>query len=572
MQATETNGEQLRESYTKHLGDLKERINEVRLHQKTESQLNDVITDLRETNIVLSSKLGAREAECQGLTTRLSALEIELTSCRSLLGTKCDELAVALALPKDDPKLRGTCQDLEDKNLFLQHKVDAADRETSNLKEELATLRETSLETERQLHRLRDEYDDAQSSLQKFAEEKQTYMSNAKLDIERARQDVAKASIAAKNELIMRHDALVKNLEQRRAEAESQVTVMKEELQQMQGDRESCANSTTQLQRELSACRAEAIQQSRHIKQLEMQSVSRELLERQEASLKCALGEIAELRTRLERIQTEATRSNCAVLQSARDIEHCLRQLNDQEHEKESLREQNIILQEKYDALSVSTAHLTQEAPIKAAIPHNSPQAHEVQRNGPSSTPINTFTRYRSAPMTDPRLQSSAKTSVQLASSDIVTINHVGEDPDSSSLQELPYKQLKVANRNARQSESIEAAPPYEVTPYSLRQSTVIHSSQTTHEIGAMRKSTEQTSVAKEPREELFAHKRQVTSTTLKSALKKPIDIDKSKGHPFTSKRNDRKRAASSFLADEDSLKPWKAPRTSLHFKSSMKY
>ena len=525
----ENKAELLQQSHLKHFGDLKERLDQVHHDQNTESQLNAHITELHETSATLSSSLRAREANCEDLTKRIGGLESELASCRGLLSTKCDELAVARALPKDDPILRGQFQNLERENASLQSKADDATHEAMSIKEELGTLRKTSLETEKELRQLRDKYNDVQNSAKKFFEEKKIYMCNARLDVEKARQDVAKASIAAKNELMMRNDALVKNLEQRRAEAESQVTTMKEELQRMQSEREKCTSSTVQLQCELSACREDWTRQAKHIEVLETQIIRREALERQETSLKYARGEIGELRTRLEHVQNEATGSLNTAIQMSKQIENHLRQVNDLEQEKEALKEQNAALQEKYDVLSTSTARAMQRAhtqdahdeyiaaaevahgmrpsygeqadeglggenseafraalaPSRTAKPHDMRLGNKVQLKGSdlaSSEEISTSIRSENALTIKSGLTPSTTPSSQVTESDPFTATDETEGPGAPSFQELPYRQLKVANRKSSQSNNMEAAPIHkETASYNLRQSTVMRTSHTSH-------------------------------------------------------------------------------------------
>lgn len=456
LQTAENNSDMLRESNLKHFIDLKERVDQARLDQKTEGQLNDVITRLRETNATLSSSLSAREDECKGMSARVVGLESDLTSSRSQLSTKCDELAVALALPKDDPKLRERCHDLERRNIALESQIDITTRETTSTKEQLAVLRKDLLETEKQFHQLQDGYNEAQSSLKKLAEEKNAYLSNAKLDIEKARQDVAKSSMAAKNELIMRNDALVKNLEQRRSEAESQVTQMKDELQRMQVERETYTTSTTQLQHEMSALREKAIQQSMHIERLEMQSITHAAFKQQETTLECARCEISELKARLEYVKNNATEDLNAAVQMSNEIEHHLRQVDDLKNENETLKTGNLILQEKYDALCISTAQSNEKTNIPNA------QEEGVTAVRPSLE------------IGHPGCAGQAN--------EKLNFDHPRENPGASSSLQLPYKALKIANRRTSQSNKMGLVGDQDATPYNVQQSTFMHTSHTTHE------------------------------------------------------------------------------------------
>lgn len=51
--------------------DLKERISKIRLDQDTQNQLNERVSELRETNAGLTANMNSKQLECQGLTNRL---------------------------------------------------------------------------------------------------------------------------------------------------------------------------------------------------------------------------------------------------------------------------------------------------------------------------------------------------------------------------------------------------------------------------------------------------------------------------------------------------------------------
>lgn len=525
VQATENISGSVHEFHLKHFADLKEKIDQIPLDKKSECQLNNLIAELRGSNVTLSSNLSSRKAECQNLTKRIDLLESELTNCRGQLSTKCDELAAALALPKEDPKLRERCYNLERENIFLQGQADVAAREVANIKEELATLRQTSLETERQRLLLEDRCNDAQNCLKKYDEEKQAYMSKAKFDIEKARQDVAKDSLAAKNELIMRHNSHAKNIEQRAAEAESQVKHMKEELQRTQDDRETYIDRTTQLQRELSVYREESNRQVEHIMQLEMQGISLEALAKQESSLECAQGEIPELRTHLEHVQKETTTSLCDALQMLREIENHLQKVDGLECENKSLLDQNFTLQEQHNALSTSTTPYTKivhdqephddrvavrKPSSEMRLPINSGgsnqvdsasfqaiftanhtiqpcilhQTHEIQPNGASlgdSIAFDTTALSGNPLVAKPKPDQSTAKPCQVTGSDTSTNNSLRRERDMPSLQQPSYKPLKVANRKAHGCKITESTwYPKKAAAYDLPHLKASHTSLTT--------------------------------------------------------------------------------------------
>jgi hypothetical protein len=473
LQSADGNDVLLHESHRKYFEDLKEGIDQVRLDQDSRNQLDQLIAELREAKATLGADLRAREFECKGLTARIVGFESELASCRRLLSAKSDELAVALALPRDDPELRRRCRDLEGANTILQEQVKIVSGENATIQQELSSLRESSQQIENKLRELGESYSGAQCLIKKFAEEKKIYMSNAKLDIEKARQDVAKASSAARSEIMMRNDALVKNLEQRRTEAESQVKIMKEELQRMQDERVSYSNSASVLQQELSACREENIRKASQIKQLEQQSVSLEALEQQEASLEYARAEITQLRTILEDVRNEATGSLSSALQIPKDIENRLLKVDDLELQTDALKEQNLNLQKRYDALRESTGQFAR----RESVHDRHDECITALRNS----------RELEAPHWPTQVNEESTGSTQLTGSITSSVNWPGKQAEISTKQQLTHKPLKVANRTTNnitlQPSTVEPVSSHRDMPaYNLRQSTVTRTSHTTHE------------------------------------------------------------------------------------------
>jgi hypothetical protein len=473
LQSADGNGMILHESHLKYLEDLKEGLDQVRLDQETRNQLDHLIAELREAKAALGADLRSREVECKGMAARIVEFESELESCRGLLGAKSDELAIALALPRDDPEVRGRFHDLEGANKILLEQVNTVSRENATIQQELSSLRESSLQIEKQLHEVGERYSGAQSLIKKFAEEKKTYMSNAKLDIEKARQEVAKASSAARSEIMMRNDALVKTLEQRRTEAESQVRIVKEELKRLQDERVSCSASASLLQQELSACREENIQQASQIKQLEQQSIRLDALGQQEESLEYARAEITQLRTCLEDIRSEATESLSSALQISKDIENRLLKVDDLDLQTNALKEQNLNLQKMYDTLRESTGRFVR----RESFHDRHDECINAMRNSRELEP----------PYWPTQANEESTGTNQLTGGITSSVSWPRNQAEVSTMQQLTHKPLKVANRStnniALQPSIVEPVSSHRDVPaYNLRQSTVTRTSHTTHE------------------------------------------------------------------------------------------
>jgi hypothetical protein len=291
------------------------------------------------------------------MMTRISSLNGDLASYRDKLSTKSDELAAALALPRDDPQLHMKLHDLESANSDLRAQIDTANQKLTRAKEEIFSLQEASLNSGEQLQELENKLSDAQNTIKNSAEEKIQLLAISKLDIEKLRQDVSKAASASKSEMVMRHECVVKNLERRQAEAESQARFMKEELQRVRDEKAGYVNSTSELQSELSTQMENVARLTAQLNQLESQSVSQDDFDRQRHSGESARRELTELRTFLEDARNKAEKNLTAARQSTAEVEIQLRRVHDLERENTLLQEQNDDLQKKYDALSALKIH-----------------------------------------------------------------------------------------------------------------------------------------------------------------------------------------------------------------------
>src|SRR4051812_7490390 len=163
LQSADKNDALIHESNLKLFEDLKEKIDQVRLDQDAQVQLNNCVTELREAKATLSASLSARDMDADNMTKRIASLESDLARTRDQLSAKCDELAAALALPKEDPHIRNRCHELESANTALRGQIDASAQEAIRVKEELASVRKSSLEFEDQHRKLQDDYSHAQT-------------------------------------------------------------------------------------------------------------------------------------------------------------------------------------------------------------------------------------------------------------------------------------------------------------------------------------------------------------------------------------------------------------------------
>jgi hypothetical protein len=298
--------------------------------------------------------------ECHGLTARIDELGRDLTNYRDQLAAKSDELTVALALPKDDPQLRGKLHDLENANAVLRGQIDSVNLESNLAKESAQSLQEASAQFQDQIRELQDKLSITQDLVKRAAQEKNTYTAASKEDVDKAKQEVAKAANAAANEARMRHEAMVKNFDQRRNETESQLKVAKEGLQKSKEENTNYANHINELKAEMAGCKEKLDQQAAQIKDLEVQNPSREHFDTRDQSMESARGELAEFKVNLQAAKNEAAEKLDEVRRSQREAEDHLQVVDRLQREKEELQCQFTNLQNKYDTLrSSATRHLT---------------------------------------------------------------------------------------------------------------------------------------------------------------------------------------------------------------------
>jgi hypothetical protein len=357
LQVKDNNEAILQGSGTKLFEEFQERLNQIRVDSEVQNRLNDRIAELREANATLTAGMSSRELEIQTMTKQVDGLRLDLTDCRGQLTAKSDELAATFALPREDPQLRRKLQDLESVNEALCSQADAAKEETSLANEELRNLRDAALETQDQLEEIEGKLSVAQDSVKKLTEDKKKYIVTSKMEADKARQEVAKAASASKAEMTIRHDALVRSLEQRRAEVETQLRLVKEELQRSQNDRTAFSSNFDKLQTELNYYKERFLLQETHINRLEEQNLHLDETERRAISIQETRHETVKLRTLHEQMRSEVVQRTDAALRAHKEVEDKLRKVDDLEKENELLKRQKMDLQMKLDRLSPSINH-----------------------------------------------------------------------------------------------------------------------------------------------------------------------------------------------------------------------
>ena len=298
----------------------------------------------------------AKDVESQGLLKRIEELELELSGCRDQLTVKLDELATLRALPKEDPVLLRKINDLENAKTILEGQLNSVDRELSKAKDELASCREMALSAQEQSRELQGKLTEAETFLKTLQEDRKKYLASHKADVDKARQDIAKSANTAKIETQMKHDSLVKNLEEARSEAEKELSLVHEELQRCQEESASYSCNLNKVQEELSACKKQLTQQAVYIKHVEQRSQIRDELDRRESTLQQALKDMVDVKIRFNAVQSEISRKLEGLGGYHKQTEKLIQRVDALEKENLTTEEEKCEIQKTLEALRANVS------------------------------------------------------------------------------------------------------------------------------------------------------------------------------------------------------------------------
>lgn len=356
MQASTAGAAARRESNLKLLDNLKTTVNQLRLDKETERQLNNRIFELGKSNDTLVAEKNSREREVQGLAYQIDELKRDLADCHSQLSSKTDELASALAAPKEDPRLKAQIQDLESANDTVRGQLEGSSQELAKLRGELSSHQELSRRKDQQIKNWEQKLNEAQSRINTLNEEKTKFIANKQQEIETAcqaeRQRIAKAAETSKATMKMKLESEVSLLERKVKERDAELALAKEDLQKAQDGSFAQDNKANKLQQELVIYKGKLGQQLAHLKRLEEQNPGREASDRLADTLQSVRNECTELRNHLESIRNENIQNVKAALKGQQAIERNLRQLDALENENEQLKQKNVELQTRVKSLN----------------------------------------------------------------------------------------------------------------------------------------------------------------------------------------------------------------------------
>jgi hypothetical protein len=356
MQASNNGAATQQEPNIKLLDDFKTMFNQLRLDKESELQLNNRIFELGQSNNTLVVEKMAREREIQGLANQVDELKRDLADTRGQLSSKNDELATALAVPKEDPRLRAQIHDLETANNIVTGKFESSNQKQAKLKKELGSFQELVRGKDQKIKDWEQKLNDTQSRIRNLQEEKTKYLATKQQEIERAcseeRQRIAKAAEASKATMKMKLESEINHLEQNVKEKDDELALAKEELQKVQDESGIYINTANKLQRELALYKEQVVQQIVHLKRLEEQNPGQEDSDRLANNLQSVRNECTELRNHLESIRSENSQKFEAALRGQQAIEGNLRQIDALENENERLKERNAELQKRVEGLN----------------------------------------------------------------------------------------------------------------------------------------------------------------------------------------------------------------------------
>lgn len=247
MKASDSNEASIQESVNKLFEEFKERLGQLKIDAKTQNGLNDRVSELRESNANLAAGKKASDLEVQSFAARLEQAQQDLDNCQDQLAAKSDELVTAQALPKENPKLLATVQELETTNSGLLGQLQTTNGELTKTKEQLTLIQETCLSNTEHIHTLEGKLEHAQTRIDGFEEEKKAIQAEAKEEVKRKDQDVAKKAELTMSNLHAKNKSTVKNLTQKCSDLEIELKSTKESLQKAQDKCVSTTNNDTLL-------------------------------------------------------------------------------------------------------------------------------------------------------------------------------------------------------------------------------------------------------------------------------------------------------------------------------------
>jgi len=139
----------------------------------------------------------------------------------------------------------------------------------------------------------------------------------------------------------LKHQAIAKNLEQKRVEAEAELDTAKEELQRIKDERVSSAGEISKLRTQL----ATVGKLDARMQRLAELNTGLENLDSQTNDLQSARRDITRIQNQTESMRNENTRIQEARTRERKEFEETSKRIGDLQREKQAVEEQNVNLQ-----------------------------------------------------------------------------------------------------------------------------------------------------------------------------------------------------------------------------------
>ena len=293
----------------------------------------------------------ASDLEVQNLTTRLEQAQQDLDHCQDQLSTKSDELTAAQALPVESPKLLAIIKELETANLGLLGQIQTANGDVAKAKEELTLIKETGSSNTDHIRTLEGKLEHAQTRINGFEEEKKAIQAEAKEEIKRKEQEIAKKADFTKSNMQTKNDSIVKNLTQKCSELETELKSTKGSLQKAQDEGFSTTILVDKVIAEIASYKEKLGLQAVALERIEGQQLGLQDCGKQMDGDVISIGNgIRELQEYLATVRNATGQDLDAIFNSQAELETNFRKLDSLQQEKVEYQEKNNNLQKKLEA------------------------------------------------------------------------------------------------------------------------------------------------------------------------------------------------------------------------------
>ncbi|KAF7917191.1 uncharacterized protein EAE98_010296 [Botrytis deweyae] len=262
------------ESTVKLFDDLKERLVQISGDMDEKSKLSEQINMLRESNAKLEANLKSKEADLETNVARMDELTRELAGVHSELMEKTQQLAISLAQPREDPKLKRKVDELTTETSRLEGLLTAANHEKLQAEKDIQTHQTTITTTQKRLRDTEEKFRDVESAMKALEIENQKFQMDCRSTTERVRQETTQLALSQRKELLAQHDSLVNDLKHKQAETEERLKTAIEESKAFKETTDKHTKTISERDSKIAAYKDQLLQQKLQLQSLEARSIS----------------------------------------------------------------------------------------------------------------------------------------------------------------------------------------------------------------------------------------------------------------------------------------------------------